>query len=81
MYDFFVKLLGTGISATIFFMPLKLDYQEETIIIAAQLQNPVTEEIAQLVESGFIFRLLLMTALHIIEKLLNSYPIKMRNGR
>jgi hypothetical protein len=57
MYDFLVKLLGAGISAVIFFSPVKVDYQDNTLIIAARLNNPVTEEIAQLVESGFVFGL------------------------
>jgi hypothetical protein len=57
MYDFLVKLLGAGISAIIFFSPLKVAYQNETIIVATRLNNPVTEEIAQLVEQGFVFGL------------------------
>jgi hypothetical protein len=57
MYDILVKLLGAGISAIIFFSPVKVDYQDETILIDTRLHAPVTEEIAQLVERGFVFGL------------------------
>lgn len=57
MYDFFVKLLGAGISSIIFFLPVKVNYQDNIIAIETQLNNPVTEEIGRLVESGFVFGL------------------------
>ncbi|MFC2082107.1 hypothetical protein ACFLQT_00090 [Bacteroidota bacterium] len=57
MYEFFVKILGGGISAVIFFLPLQVEYDNQTLTVKADLQNPVTEEVAELVQNGYVFSL------------------------
>ncbi|MFX0140264.1 MAG: hypothetical protein ACFFDN_41875 [Candidatus Hodarchaeota archaeon] len=57
IYKYFIKLTKAGISALIFFLPLKMEYLNNTIIISTQLKDPITKEIRELVKSGFVFGL------------------------
>jgi len=57
IFKYFIKLTKAGISALIFFMPLKIDYLNNTIIMSTQLKDPITKEIRELVKSGLVFGL------------------------
>ncbi len=57
IYKFFVKLVGAGISATILFLPVNLDYNNNTVFCSTKLKDPITKEIFQLLEAGFKFRI------------------------
>jgi hypothetical protein len=57
VYKFFVKLTRAGISAVIFFLPLKINYTNNTIMVSTQLKSPITKEIKKLIKNGFEFGL------------------------
>jgi hypothetical protein len=55
-YEFFIKLIGLGILATLFFSPLDLTYQNKVLLVKGQLNEPITYEIQELVKKGYKFK-------------------------
>ncbi len=50
-----MKVLGAGISAVVFFLPLGLRYDGQTLTVDAHLTAPVTTDTEELVLHGFEF--------------------------
>ena len=55
LYEYIVKIFGTGIAAILSFYPFSLQISDDTLITACQLNKPVTQEIERLVRKGFVF--------------------------
>lgn len=55
MFDFFVKLIGSGIAGIIFFTPVIPELKDETLFIETTLTEPVTEDIHNLIIQGYEF--------------------------
>lgn len=56
MFDFFVKIFASGIAGIIFFTPLSLEFKDNNLIINTTLENPITEDIDNLIDQGYILR-------------------------
>jgi hypothetical protein len=53
VYDFFVWLFGSGITALVYFLPVQPVVRPDTLIIDTRLNNPVTAETRKLIGKGF----------------------------
>lgn len=56
MFNFVVKLIGSGIAAIIFFTPIQTELTGNDLKVTTQLNNPVTEDIYDLMHQGYHFR-------------------------
>lgn len=56
MFDFFVKIIGSGIAGIIFFTPVTPKLNDETLFIETTLTEPVTEDIENLILQGYEFK-------------------------
>ncbi len=56
MFDFFVKILASGIAGIIFFSPLNLELKDTNLYIRTTLENPITEDIVDLINQGYEFK-------------------------
>lgn len=52
-----MKVLGAGISAVVFFLPLGLQYDGQTLTVDAHLTAPITADTEELILHGFEFRI------------------------
>lgn len=57
IHEFVMKVLGAGIAAVVFFLPLGLRLEDGTLTVEAQLTAPVTEDTGRLIEHGYTFRI------------------------
>ncbi|NKB68925.1 MAG: hypothetical protein GKR89_17805 [Candidatus Latescibacteria bacterium] len=55
LHELFVRFMGAGIAAAIYFVPVQPDCGGEALQVRALLREPVTQEIGQLVERGYVF--------------------------
>lgn len=53
IYEYVVRLLGKSIVKILYFLPILLSYNDTTITIPLELNNPITKEIKDVVKSGF----------------------------
>lgn len=56
MFNFFVKLIGSGIAGVIFFTPVIPEFVEDRLYIETTLTEPVTEDIENLILQGYEFK-------------------------
>ncbi len=57
IHEFVVKVLGAGISAVVFFLPLGLQVDGQTLTVDAYLTAPVTADTEDLIRHGFEFKI------------------------
>jgi hypothetical protein len=57
LYELAVKLLGLGIASTLHFLPPEISFNTNEFFIHAHLNEPITSDIQQLVQRGFVFRI------------------------
>lgn len=56
IHEFVIKVLGAGISAVVFFLPLGLQYDDQTLTVDAHLTAPVTADAEELILHGLELR-------------------------
>ncbi len=57
MFDFVVKIIGSGISAVIYFLSFQFTIHESELQIDTTLKDPLTKEIVSLMEQGYEFQI------------------------
>ncbi len=57
LQEFVFKLIGSGISLLVYFLPINIEYTNNTLTINLQLKDPVDSEIQSLVKKGHVFRI------------------------
>ncbi len=57
IYEYVVRLLGKSIIKMIYFLPILLNYESNTLTIPIQLNNPITIETKKLIKAGFNYKL------------------------
>lgn len=68
IYDFFIKLMSTGLAAIIAFSPLIISYEGMNLTMQTTLSEPVTEEMLNLIEQGFELKILFYCSVIINDK-------------
>ncbi len=56
IFEYFFRLLGVGIASILYFTGINPFYEDYVLRIETQLNSPITQDIVELAESSFTFR-------------------------
>lgn len=57
MFDFVVKIMGSGIASLIYFLSMALSVTDDGLTVETRLKDPVTEEILEVTKQNYSFKI------------------------
>ncbi len=57
MFDFVIKIIGSGISSLIYFVSINFTINDSSLEVNTQLQDPITKEIVSLMKQEYDFKI------------------------
>lgn len=57
MFDFVIKIMGSGIASLIYFLSMTFTVTDEGLAMETQLKDPVTEEIMSVTKQNYSFKI------------------------